>query len=125
MANKELLEAIPGMGTVAVDETGNASLTAEQYEVLNNHLLKGNAALKLADTQMETITGLQQKLTEKDGVIQELAQATGKPIQQPAPLNDNAAEQPVNKVKLVTSETASHYDNINKMREYMSQHGMI
>lgn len=125
MANKELLEAIPGMGAVAVDESGNASLTAEQYEVLNNHLLKGNAALKLADTQMETITGLQQKLTEKDGVIQELAQATGKPIQQPAPLNDNAVEQPVNKVKLVTSETASHYDNINKMREYMSQHGMI
>lgn len=125
MANKEFLEAIPGMGSVAVDDSGNASLTAEQYEVLNAHLQKGNAAMKLANTQQETIIGLQQQLSEKEGAIQELAQATGKPIQQPAPVNDNAVEQSANKVKLVTSENASHYDNINKMREYMSQHGLI
>lgn len=125
MANKEFLEAIPGMGSVAVDDSGNASLTAEQYEVLNAHLQKGNAAMKLANTQQETIIGLQQQLSEKEGTIKELAEATGKPIQQPAPENDNAVEQPINKVKLVTSENASHYDNINKMREYMSQHGMI
>lgn len=88
MANKETLEAIPGMGTVAVDEAGNASLTAAQYDVLSEYLAKGNAAMKLANVQQETIEGLKQQVTTKDQTIQELADATGRAIEQPVVTED-------------------------------------
>lgn len=90
MANKEQLEAIPGMGSVAMDEAGNANLTATQYDVLSEHLAKGNAAMKLANTQQETISGLQQVVAKKDGEIKELAEATGAPIAQPVVEGDPA-----------------------------------
>lgn len=123
--NKEKLEAIPGMGTVSVDDKGNMALTAEQSEVLDSFLTNGQAALSLVETQKQTITGLQQQVSEKDVSIKELSEATGKGITQPAPQNDNMVETSVNSVKLVTNPHASHYENIGKMREYMSNHGLI
>lgn len=125
MVNKELFEKIPGMGTVAVNESGNVVLTEAQNTVLAAYLQRSETAIEEVGAQQETITGLKQELTKKEGVIKELAQATGKPIAQAVPENDNAGEQAVSRARLVTSPNASHYENIGKMRQYMLDNGLI
>lgn len=124
MANKETLEAIPGMGTVAVDEAGNASLTAAQYEILSEHLAKGNAAMKLANTQQETIEGLKQQVSTKENTIKELAEATGKPIEQPAVTTDPDPDLTARQSSILNGIT-NPVERFNLVSQKAKQMGLI
>lgn len=127
MANKEQLEAIPGMGSVAMDEAGNANLTAAQYDVLSEHLAKGNAAMKLANTQQETISGLQQVVAKKDGEIKELAEATGAPIAQPVVEGDPAPATASKTVDgpICSGNLSNLEADIKAMKSVMANFGLL
>ncbi|WP_302994198.1 S49 family peptidase [Parabacteroides goldsteinii] len=122
MTNIEALEAILGKGTVQVDENGKVQLTSEQIVKLNEHYASLNndaeQSSSLVATQAETIANQAAIIAEKDKKIRELAEATSRGINQPAPENDSATEQhgpkvvetalegitdPVEKLKIVTS----------------------
>lgn len=105
MANIKALEEILGEGSVMVDENGNAQLSTEQIQKLEDHYAKGNAALNLVNTQAQTIAGLQESLSKKDSEIKELAEATGKPIEQPAVLNDDVVVSQTTNVPLLAGVT--------------------
>ena len=124
MVNKEMLEAIPGMGTVAVDEAGNASLTAEQYDILSDHLAKGNAAMRLASTQQETIEGLRQQVSTKDNAIKELSEATGKDIEQPVVTEDPDLDSPASQTSILNGVT-NPAEKFNLVSQKAKQMGLI
>ena len=101
MANIKALEQILGEGSVLVDENGNAQLTTEQIQKLDEHYAKGNAALGLVGTQAETIAGLKETISKKDSEIRELAEATGKPIEQPVVQTDDTTVEQVAKTSIL------------------------
>lgn len=125
--NKEFLEAIPGMGAVAVDDKGLVMLTEEQSQVLQSHLASGQAALSLVETHQTTITGLQQQVQEKDLSIKELSEATGKGITQPAPTNDNGVEKVSTVVDgpIVSGNLANYKSDMNALRSVLSENGFM
>lgn len=124
---KEVLEAIPGMGSVAVDENGHVMLTEEQSKVLETHLHDGQAALKLVKTQENTIAGLKQQVSEKDLSIKELAEATGKAIAQPAPANDNVGEQVAKEIDgpITTGKLSNFKSDMAVMKKVLSDNGFL
>ena len=124
MINKETLEAIPGMGAVAVDEAGNASLTAEQYDILSEHLAKGNAAMRLASTQQETIEGLRQQVSTKDNAIKELSEATGKDIEQPVVTEDPDLDSSASQTSILNGVT-NPAEKFNLVSQKAKQMGLI
>ena len=124
MANIKALEQILGEGSVLVDENGNAQLTTEQIQKLDEHYAKGSAALNLVNTQAQTIAGLQESLTKKDSEIKELAEATGKPIEQPAVETDDVPDPKAAKAPLLAGVT-DPIERYNRVSAKAKEMGLI
>lgn len=124
---KEVLEAIPGMGAVSVDEKGNPVLTEEQSGILEAHLANTQSALSAQEAQQKEIADLKKQIQEKEQSIKELADATGKGITQPAPSNDNVVEQASAEIDgpIVSGRKGNYANDMKTLRGVLVSNGFI
>lgn len=124
---KEVLEAIPGMGAVEVDEKGHPVLTEEQSGILEKHLASTQSALSTLEAQKKDIADLKKQVQEKEQSIKELADATGKGILQPAPSNDNVVEKASTEIDgpIVSGRRGNYANDMKALKSVLVSNGFI
>ena len=102
-------------------------LTEEQSGILEAHLTDMQSALSAQQSQQKEIADLKKQIQEKEQSIKELADATGKGIEQPAPSNDNVTEQASAEIDgpIVSGRKGNFANDMKTLRSVMVSNGFI
>ena len=113
---KEVLEAIPGMGAVEVDEKGHPVLTEEQSGILEKHLASTQSALSTLEAQKKDIADLKKQVQEKEQSIKE-----------PAPSNDNVVEKASTEIDgpIVSGRRGNYANDMKALKSVLVSNGFI